>query len=407
MDPRTAPKKPRTLRKRVARNRSIDKRSGRSFRKTTSPRIRSSSGKSVKIPRWTIFLVWITAASALGGLIYWGKYSSHQPTPRVEVPVKNHGSSPEKTPYHRERPKGGEAQSRTTDDIDRRPSATSGEKRDPESRSPLKPRQSPEATSHDTPASNHYASQAPEPGSAELPKFIPPPQPPSPTLTPPVAKVSIVIDDFGQNLEIAKRFLELPIPITLSILPYERYSQEVAALAHHHHRQVLLHLPMEPKGYPKVAPGNGALLLSMSEDVVQRSVGDALEVSPYFSGVNNHMGSHFTENSSLMKAALEEVHRRGLFFIDSYTSPRSVASSIAQQLHLSFRRRDVFLDNNPSEEAVRAQLRQFLRRAKIQGSALAIGHPYESTLRALSHEVELFSKENIAVVPAGELMEGS
>ena len=77
---------------------------------------------------------------------------------------------------------------------------------------------------------------------------------------------------------------------------------------------------------------------------------------------------------------------------------------MAQQVHIPFRRRDVFLDNDPSEGAIRAQIRQVIRRAKIQGSALAIGHPHEATLHALSQEAEEFEREKIAVVSAGELM---
>jgi uncharacterized protein len=216
--------------------------------------------------------------------------------------------------------------------------------------------------------------------------------------------VAIVIDDFGINLDIAKRFLEIPIPITFSILPHQQYSQEIAEMAHGQHRQVILHLPMEPLGYPKVKPGKGALLLSMSGEAIQQSLSSALDSSPYFSGVNNHMGSRFTENAPRMKAVLEEAKKRGLYFIDSFTSPRSVAVSVAQQVHIPFLRRDIFLDNNPSEAAIHAQLGQLIRRAKIQGSALAIGHPHESTLRALRQEVGEFEEEKIAVVPAGELI---
>jgi uncharacterized protein len=215
-----------------------------------------------------------------------------------------------------------------------------------------------------------------------------------------------VIDDFGADLNMARRFLELPIPITFSILPFQRYSQDIADLAHAHHRQIILHLPMEPRGYPKVNPGKGALLVSMSGSTIQKSVDSALGSSSYFAGINNHMGSRFTENEAMMKTVLEEAQKRGLYFVDSYTSPRSVASSVAQQVHIPFRRRDIFLDNSQSEDAIRAQIGRVMRLAKIQGTALAIGHPHESTLRVLRQEAEGFEREKITVVAAGELMSG-
>ena len=126
-----------------------------------------------------------------------------------------------------------------------------------------------------------------------------------------MARVAIVIDDFGPNLEIAKRFLELPIAITFSILPHQRYSQEIAELAHANHRQVILHMPMEPQGYPKVQPGKGALLLSMSREAVQQSLNNALDATPHVTGINNHMGSRFTENAALMKTVLDDAKSDG------------------------------------------------------------------------------------------------
>jgi uncharacterized protein len=403
---RTTTKKSGISRRRAPGNRSAVKRFGRSSRAASPVKVRSSSRKGAKISRWLVFLAWFGAVSALAGLIYWGKSSKPVPTFRPEVATPDHGSSPGKASDHGELPKPRETTPQTAEKADKHRNTASDEKRSAEHQRPIRPKQAPEADTPKTHANNHYASRAPEPGPHESSKPIPAPQPPSPVLTPPVGRAAIVIDDFGQDLEIARRFVELPIALTFSILPYEHYSQEIAELAHTHHRQVILHLPMEPQGYPRVAPGKGALLLSMSGDAIQKSVSNALEVSPYFTGVNNHMGSRFTENSSLMKVVLEEVQRRHLYFIDSYTSPRSEVSSVAQQVHVPFRRRDIFLDNNPSENAVRAQIRQVIRRAKIQGSAVAIGHPHEATLRALSHELEAFGRENIAVVPAGELMPG-
>jgi uncharacterized protein len=401
----TAPGKSKSSRGRAPRNRRVDKRSGKSSRKAGGG-FRFAFPSIAKSPRLVFLLAWLMAATALAGLLYWGKSSKPAPQPRTEAAAKHQAPSPGKVFDHRELPGSGEAtRQRTTASNDKRQSSGAAEKHTPELLEPPKPRQAPPTDSHAvTHENHHYASRAPESNTIE--RAPPPlsPQPPSPTLTPPLARVAIVIDDFGPNVEIARRFVELPLAITVSILPHQQCSQEIAELAHAHHRQVILHLPMEPQGYPKVKPGKGALLLSMSGDAIHESLTSALDASPYFTGINNHMGSRFTENAAMMKTVLEEAKKRKLYFVDSYTSPRSVAASVAQQVHIPFRRRDVFLDNNPSEGAIRAQIRQVIRRAKIQGAALAIGHPHESTLRALSQEAGEFEREHIAVVPAGELM---
>ena len=49
-----------------------------------------------------------------------------------------------------------------------------------------------------------------------------------------------------------------------------------------------------------------------------------LEV-PYRKGVNNHMGSRFTADRDLMRVLLKPVKDRGLFFVDSRTTAKTVA----------------------------------------------------------------------------------
>jgi uncharacterized protein len=360
-------------------------------------------GTRAFLPRWVVFVAWLVALVALAGLIYWGK-STKPESPRTKSTVREHSAG--KAFDHREATGSKEAaKPRRTARHEQTSSPVGHEKSVSEGQEPTNPKAPPEKDHHESGNGNHLAALGPESRSIEPPKPVPIPQQPS--LTPPLARVAIIIDDFGLNLEIARKFLEVPMSLTFSVLPHQRYSQEIAELAHGRHREVILHMPMEPRGYPKVNPGKGALLLSMSDVARQQSLCSALDASPYFAGINNHMGSHFTENASMMRATLEEAQKRRLYFVDSFTSSRSVAAEVAQELQIPFRRRDIFLDNNLSETAIRAQLKQVIRRAKIQGTALAIGHPHEATLRALLKEQDEFEREKIAVVPAGELMPGS
>ncbi len=221
---------------------------------------------------------------------------------------------------------------------------------------------------------------------------------------PPVARVAIVIDDLGLDVEMARKFATLPFPVTFSILPNLPHSLETAELAHSQNRQVLLHLPMEPQGYPKTKPGKGALLLAMNDETLLKTLQDALRSTPYVSGVNNHMGSRFTEHSGRMRLVIEEIGRNGLFFLDSATSPRSVGVQTARELHIPHARRDVFLDHTRTESAVKAQLNLLIQKARLQGSAVAIGHPHEVTLKVLQGAADPLRRQGIVVVPAGDLV---
>ncbi len=235
-------------------------------------------------------------------------------------------------------------------------------------------------------------------------KIPTPPPPPPPPLEPPIGRVAIVIDDFGQDLKMAKEFLDIPLPITFSVLPHQPHSKEIARLAHSRGREVLLHMPMEPRGYPQVDPGKGALLLSMNAQAIESSLRTALDTSPFFRGVNNHMGSRFTESAPAMELVLRELAQRDMFFLDSRTSASSMGVFAARKLQVPTGRRDVFLDHVQTEGFVRSQIDKLIAKAKTRGSAIAIGHPYPCTLKVLKEQAGRFAQEGIAVVPCGELM---
>ncbi len=238
------------------------------------------------------------------------------------------------------------------------------------------------------------------------PAPTPPPPLPAPPTEPVLARVAIVIDDLGPDIQVAKKFLSLPFPVTLSILPHQSHTADIAALAHSRGRGVMLHLPMEPQGYPRTNPGRGALLLSMSGEAIKNAISSALNTSPYFQGVNNHMGSRMTENAESMKLVLGELNRRGLFFLDSFTSPRSKGLSVARELHMPSARRNVFLDNSLSADSIDSQLERLIEMARLKGSAIAIGHPHEATFKALLEAAPRFAKNGIKIVPVSELMSG-
>lgn len=219
-----------------------------------------------------------------------------------------------------------------------------------------------------------------------------------------MGRVAIVIDDFGNDLGIARQFLELPFPVTFSILPHLAHSKDIADLVARNRRDVILHLPMEPKGYPQINPGPGALLLSMSEAEISRILDRDLDSNRHALGVNNHMGSKFTEDSGKMRIVIQELQDRGLFFLDSFTTSHSVGLSLAQQNRLPTRRRDIFLDHQQSAPFIIQQLHQLIRKAKIQGSAIAIGHPHPKTLDTLRQQAGLFENEHIQVVNLSDLM---
>lgn len=224
-----------------------------------------------------------------------------------------------------------------------------------------------------------------------------------PRVQPP--QISVVVDDLGLDLKAADAIMEAGEPLTLSLLPFRPHTREVAERAHRRGFEVMIHLPMEPRGYPLRDPGKGALLVSMEREEIRRTVRKLLQDVPYARGANNHMGSRFMEDPEKVAVVMEELRKRGLFFLDSLTTPHSQGLSLAQKMGLAAIGRDVFLDNDQDEEAFLKQWRVLLRRARRRGRAVGICHPYPSTIRALREA--LHTLDGVELVPLSWIVKGT
>ena len=209
--------------------------------------------------------------------------------------------------------------------------------------------------------------------------------------------IAIVIDDVGLDRPRSKRAWELSGPITLSFLPYAKDLHEQAKAARAHGNELMLHMPMEPMG--RADPGPNALLTSLSESELRQRVTTDLDSFDGYVGVNNHMGSRFTASRPGMEVVLRLLRARGLLFLDSRTTAQSVGESLAQELGVATISRNVFLDDDESLGAVKHQLAITEEVARRQGFVVAIGHPHENTLQALSEWLPALAAKGFALAP--------
>ena len=216
-------------------------------------------------------------------------------------------------------------------------------------------------------------------------------------------RAAIVIDDLGNEIAPAQRISGWEPPVAGAVLPGLRWSAEAArALARGGH-EVLLHLPMEPEGYPRVRPGPGVVLRSQTDAQIEQTLEADLASVPGAVGVNNHMGSAATADPRVMRAVTRVLSARGLFFLDSRTTDATVAERTAAEASVKTVARRVFLDDAATAEAVRAKLQELLRRARQEQSAVAIGHPYAVTLSVLERELPRFADQGVQLVRVSEL----
>ncbi len=216
-------------------------------------------------------------------------------------------------------------------------------------------------------------------------------------------KIALIIDDIGYNRRIADKLLTLDAKLTFSILPGTPYNKSIAEKAFKNGTEIMLHLPMEPFEYPEVNPGPGALLTSMSPDILIRQLKENLNVSPYIKGVNNHMGSKMTTISTQLYQIFTVLKKKDLYFIDSATTNQSLCKPSARLLKIPFAQRDAFLDHNQNREDIIKQLNYLVRLAKRHGRAVGIGHPYNITYEVLQEMIPQIKKQ-VKIVPASEIV---
>ena len=216
--------------------------------------------------------------------------------------------------------------------------------------------------------------------------------------------VAIIVDDLGADLVMMQDFLDLQLNLTAAVLPNVPHARAVAELAHAAGREVLLHVPMEPRDYPAVNPGEQALMVDLPTAEVQKRLRSYLQTVPWVVGANNHMGSRFTESREGMQGVLKILKDQGLFFVDSRTSANSVAIAEAVEMEIAHAERDLFLDNDINEEAIRRQIRKLIGIAKEQGSAIGICHPHLETYAALKKEAPGFTAAGVSLVAVSALI---
>jgi polysaccharide deacetylase 2 family uncharacterized protein YibQ len=231
--------------------------------------------------------------------------------------------------------------------------------------------------------------------------FLPHLTPPPPQTVRP--KVAIIIDDLGYDAEIASSLIRLNLGLSLSVLPSAPFTEQIVREGNRQGRELMVHMPMEPKNYPSVKPGPGALLLSMDESEIRRILRHDLKQIAGAKGVNNHMGSSFTEHADKMRIVFEELKKSSMYYVDSRTSGGTVCLDLAREVGLPAAKRNVFLDNDLNPSAIRMQLERLLSIARHSGRAIGIAHPHRETIKVLKEYLPKINKE-FDVVPASALV---
>ena len=229
--------------------------------------------------------------------------------------------------------------------------------------------------------------------------------------------LAFIIDDCG-NRPVGRtaRFLELAQPVTLSVFPHHRHSQDVVEAAVASGGDAMLHLPMQPVSEDAPLEAN-TILTTMSDEQISEIARNAVEAVPGIAGVNNHQGSAATQDSRVMNTVISAVHavNPDLFFLDSGTIPfdRSVVQQVAAEHGVLSGRNRFFLDDYSAVDDIAGQIRRAAALAEAGSEygppgqphvVIAIGHDRDNTLAALVRELPLLEAEGFRICPVSELV---
>jgi polysaccharide deacetylase 2 family uncharacterized protein YibQ len=238
------------------------------------------------------------------------------------------------------------------------------------------------------------------PGAA--PSAAPAPKNSTAKLTPQPLKprIALIIDDLGHvDPALVKRLCSLNIPLTVAVLPFLPHSRDSVRIARSRGMEIILHMPMEPVGYPGQGknPGQGAVLFDQSEAEVKKRVKQAMGNIPFAVGLNNHMGSRITPDRTRMAWILGEVKKAGWYFLDSRTEKDTVAIEVARELGIPALERNVFLDDSLDPIEMARQWGRALALARQEGQVAIIGHIHSETIAFLEKAVPAAMNEAIFI----------
>ncbi len=241
----------------------------------------------------------------------------------------------------------------------------------------------------------------PQPTQKAEPVIIPDKKEQPPAVNKP--RLALIIDDIGFTKKYADKIIDLDLNLTFSILPSGPHAKNLSQKIFQKNREILLHQPMEATD-KKWALGPNGMLLSMSKSQLIRTLNSSIKAVPLAVGLNNHMGSKFTQDPAAMRVVLDVTRSHNLFFVDSLTTAKTVGYRLAKDMGIKTIKRNVFLDNIQDKEKIIEQLKKLVKLATKRGQAVGIGHPYVTTYDALESFQEKL-REEVTLVKVSELVE--
>ena len=217
-------------------------------------------------------------------------------------------------------------------------------------------------------------------------------------------RIAIIVDDLGiRGPDIAERLCNLRQTVTLSILPFQKYTASIIAVADKYGTPYMLHMPMEPLN-GETDPGEGAIYTSDEKQTVIKKLEKAFKSVPGAKGLNNHMGSKTTEDVRTMETVMGYLRENDYFFVDSRTSVKSRANEISQKSGVKSIAMYTYLDAEDKNDIIIKKINMIYNVAVEKGPIVVICHARPLTVSILEKKLPELEKKGISFVKVTEML---
>lgn len=217
-------------------------------------------------------------------------------------------------------------------------------------------------------------------------------------------RIAIVVTGLGLSAAATESAIQgLPGSVTLAFAPYSNRLNEWIRLARAAGHEVLINVPMEPTNYPAYDPGPQTLLTSLNAEGNLDRLLWSLSRGTGYVGVVDFLGSRFTTSRIHMRPVLRAINERGLLYLDSGSTPRSISAVVAREVKVAWATATLTIDQRASRTEIDRKFGELEQHAKRDKRAIGIGSPYPVTLERIANWVRQLEARGIAIAPVSAL----
>lgn len=218
--------------------------------------------------------------------------------------------------------------------------------------------------------------------------------------TDPRPRIFVIVGELGLSRLISETAINtLPDPVTLAFSSAANAADAWMLRARGVGHETLLSIPAEPLDYPLSDPGPEALLVqNRSSDNVHRLAQHMSDGKGYV-GVMSFSGSRFSGSNEAMRPILEEIKKRGLFWVDAKTAPQSVVEAVALETGTLSAKVDFLGDENLAQIGIDGLFKAVEDKARADGAALLLVPATPLLLSRLSEWLKTLPAKGLALAP--------